>query len=68
MSTEDERLTDDDKARLTAIMGAVDDPERLAGLIYEYYRESARADRTSRSSMYLHMGILAGALLRAVRR
>lgn len=57
-------LTDDDQARLTAIM-ETSDPQQLAGLVYDYYHDADRADRTSRPQLYLHMGMLAGAIMRA---
>ncbi len=60
----DSALTDDDRARLQAIHAAVDDPDHLVGLVMEYYRDLDRADRTSRPFLYLHLGILAGALER----
>ena len=52
-------LTDDDRARLAAILDA-HDPVELANLIYGYYRDADRADRTSRSQMYLHLGCWPG--------
>ena len=56
-------LTDDDKTRLRAIFAEADG-ERLAGLIYAYYRDADRADRTDRGTLYLHLGMLAGVILR----
>lgn len=62
-----EPLTADDKKRLAAIHDATE-PEQLATQIFNYYHDADRAERTSRSQMYLHMGMLAGAVLRAARR
>jgi hypothetical protein len=62
----DDAVTDDDKERLTAIMDATN-PEELARLLFEYYHDADRGDRTSRSQMYLHMGMLTGAVMRALR-
>ena len=56
----------DDRAQLAAIMDATSEPEHLANLVFTYYRDADRADRTSRSQMYLHLGMLAGAVLRAL--
>jgi len=58
-------LTTDDKKRLTEIFEAPD-PEQMAARIFDYYHDADRADRTSRSQMYLHMGMLAGAVMRAL--
>jgi len=59
------QLTEDDKKRLTAIFETTD-PEELASLLFDYYHDRDRADRTSRSQMYLHMGMLTGAVMRAL--
>jgi hypothetical protein len=58
-------LTDDDRQRLVAIMEATT-PEALVQLVFAYYHDADRADRTSRPQMYLHMGMLAGAVMRAL--
>lgn len=58
-------LTADDKKRLLEIHETTD-PEQLAMRLFEYYDDANRADRTSRSQMYLHMGMLAGAVLRVL--
>jgi len=58
-------LTADDRARLTEIFEA-HEPEQLAARIFDYYHDPDRADRTSRSQMYLHLGMLAGAVMRVV--
>lgn len=61
----DERLTDDDKALRIAIMAATEtDVVAVDELVYEYYRDADRADRTSRSAIYLHLGILLGVVQR----
>jgi hypothetical protein len=63
-------LTIDDKKRLAEIMDATEagrgSPERVAQLVFEYYHDADRADRTSRSQIYLHIGILTGSILRVV--
>jgi len=59
-----EALTAMDRQLLAEIMDTAD-PEQLAIRVFTYYHDSDRADRTSRSQMYLHMGMLTGALLRA---
>jgi hypothetical protein len=61
----DDTLTDDDRARLTAIMQTIpDDPIQGVTLLHDYYRDADRADRTSRATMYLHLGLLSGVILR----
>jgi len=56
----------DDDARLRDILEAVGGtPAHLGALLYDYYRDKARADRTSRELLYLHLGIAIGALRRA---
>ena len=56
----------DDEARLREILEAVGSaPSHLGALLCDYYRDKARADRTSRELLYLHLGIAAGALGRA---
>ena len=55
----------DDDARLREILEAVGGaPSDLGALLYDYYRDKARADRTSRELLYLHLGIAIGALRR----
>ena len=55
----------DDDARQREILEAVGStPSHLGTLLYNYYRDKARADRTSRELLYLHLGIAAGALKR----
>jgi hypothetical protein len=58
-------LTADDKKRLLEIHETTD-PEQLAGRLFDYYHDANRADRTSRSQMYLHMGMLTGAVMRVL--
>jgi hypothetical protein len=52
----------DDDARLSEILAAVGAPSQLGALLSDYYRDKARADRTSRELLYLHLGIAIGAL------
>jgi hypothetical protein len=55
----------DDDARLREILEAVGStPSQLGALLYDYYRDKARADRSSRELLYLHLGIAIGALRR----
>ncbi len=62
--TDVDRRTDDDLMHARAIMGETD-PEVIARRVFEYYHDADRADRTPRLTMYLHIGLLAGALMRA---
>ena len=64
-ANENDLLTADDKQRLVAIMDAAT-PEQVAARVYDYYHDADRADRTSRVQMYLHLGMLAGAVMRAI--
>jgi len=61
-----EVLTADDRKRLTEIF-ETNDPEQLAARLFEYYHDADRAERTSRSQMYLHLGMLVGAVMRLVK-
>jgi hypothetical protein len=56
-------LTPDDQALLTRIHDARD-PAEFARLLFEYYDERGRADRTSREQMYLHLGMCTGMILK----
>jgi hypothetical protein len=58
-------MTDDDLERLRAIIGA-SDGKTLVQLIQDYYRDLDRAQRTSRATLYLHLGMLSGALIQAI--
>ena len=58
-------LNSDDDARLSEILAAVGTPSQLGRLLSDYYRDKARADRTSRELLYLHLGIASGALRNA---
>jgi hypothetical protein len=60
-------LNPDDDARLSEILAAVGNPSQLGALLSDYYRDKARADRTSRELLYLHLGIASGALRNATR-
>ena len=59
--------TADDHAAAQAIMAAVDDADELVQRIYAYYQDANRAERTPRHTLYLHMGLLAGAYMRATK-
>lgn len=56
------RLTAEDHEKLDAILSVADLPTTLAALVYDYYRDRDRADRTPRTLIYLHLGMLTGAL------
>ncbi len=60
-----EHVTADDQKRLTEIF-ETHDLDQFAARIFDYYHDNDRADRTSRAQMYLHLGMLAGALMRAL--
>jgi hypothetical protein len=49
-----------------AIMDAADNPERLVSLMMAFYHDRDRADRTPRETMYLHIGMLSGAIMRGL--
>jgi hypothetical protein len=57
-------LSPEDQALLTALH-EINDPQEFAGRLFEYYHDNDRADRTSRSQMYLHLGMCSGLILRA---
>jgi hypothetical protein len=52
----------DDDARQRESLEAVGSPAQLGALLYDYYRDKARADRVSRELLYLHLGVAIGAL------
>lgn len=52
----------------TEIMDRVNDPVALVDAICAYYRDADRADRTPRAMLYLHIGLLAGAIMRQRER
>ena len=60
-------LKPDDHLRLRDIEQE-HDPILLAGLIRAYHRDADRANRTPRSFLYLHLGMLAGALERLIEK
>jgi hypothetical protein len=65
LSEADAASRPDDDARLREILEAVGStPSELGALLYDYYRDKARADRSSRELLYLHLGIAIGALRR----
>lgn len=59
-------LTPDDRARLDAIDAALD-AATLVHLIHLYYGDLDRANRTPRALLYLHVGLMGGAVDRALR-
>jgi hypothetical protein len=63
MEVDPERPTPDDYAQLAAIH-ATPDARACAALIRDYWRDGARADRTSRTWAYLHLGLLCGIIER----
>lgn len=60
MTAEDQKLSD---AIAAAAEGGAD-PVFIARLMWEYYHDADRADRTPRQIMYLHLGILCGLINR----
>jgi hypothetical protein len=63
-------MTQEDHDRSTAIAEAAQagaPPQLIARQVWEYYHDADRADRTPREILYLHMGILAGLIMRADR-
>lgn len=59
-------LTEDDQKLLTQLMDA--NGKELIGLLYDYYRDADRADRTPRAYLYLHMGMLCGLVMANERK
>jgi hypothetical protein len=56
-------MTTDDKAllfKITNSAGAIE----TAKLIWEYYQDLDRSNRTPRTILYLHLGMLAGCVMR----
>jgi hypothetical protein len=62
---EDQRTPAD--LAMAAELMAIDDPETFAAALFVYYRDADRADRTPRSTLYLHLGQLAGMIARLTR-
>jgi hypothetical protein len=63
-------LTDDDRAALQAIFDSADDlrnPHAFVEQMYAYYHDMDRANRTPRSSMYLHLGMCCGLIERLLK-
>ena len=60
-------VTADDQKLLKEIMDTRE-PERLAARLFDYYHDADRAERTSRKLMYLHMGMLTGAVWKLLDR
>jgi hypothetical protein len=56
-------LSDSDKHFLQTI-DETTEPQAMAELIHLYYGDFDRANRTPRSFLYLHLGMLAGAVAR----
>lgn len=54
-----DRLTNDDRVLLKAILEPHDD-QTYARLLHAYYEDTSRADRTPRMLLYLHLGTLVG--------
>jgi len=64
--TDDDHRTDADLT-LAAALVREDDPVTLAALMHAYYRDLDRAERTPRSTLYLHLGLVCGTLDRVAR-
>jgi hypothetical protein len=56
--------SDEDAATLATVHAALGDPKAFASKLIEYYADADRADRTSRSMMYLHLGQCLGVIAR----
>jgi hypothetical protein len=56
-----------DAELLRGISEAVEDPWRLVELVHAYYSDPARAERTPRYVLYLHLGMLSGVILKHER-
>ena len=63
---EEDRRTAADTAMADAVMAAAD--EDVAAHVLAYYHDEDRAERTPRGTMYLHIGLLCGLLLRLQAR
>jgi hypothetical protein len=57
-------MTKTDAELLREIVEAVEDPARLVDLIHAYYSDAARAERTDRAVLYIHLGLLSGVIMR----
>ena len=58
-------LTAADRQLLLEIM-ETNDPAQLAARLHTYYADLDRADRTPRPQLYLHLGLLTGAVMRVL--
>ena len=61
------QMTDDDRAALVAIELELDDAARIR-LMRAYWQDGARADRTPRSFLYFHLGLVTGIADRLLSR
>lgn len=59
-------LQPDDVTKLREIL-RVESVDDLLGLIHAYYDDRARADRTPRALLYVHLGIVMGLLDKVTR-
>lgn len=66
-ASESESLTDDDKGQLRTISDT-SDPQDFVRLLRTYYWDGNRAARTPRTTMYFHLGLLSGMLLKVLDR
>src|SRR5262245_50891096 len=55
---------EDDQKSLSRIHAALGDPKAFITAMYAHYQDADRADRTSRSMLYLHIGQLSGVISR----
>lgn len=58
-------MTPEDRASLAEIL-AEKDEMRCVELICDFYRDADRAQRTPRSFIYLHLGMLSGMVMRLI--
>jgi hypothetical protein len=57
---------EDDAVLADAIIASVDSPRELVRRVTAFYRDLDRADRASRPQLYFHLGLVCGALQRAL--
>ena len=61
------KLRAQDRKLLLAIAEAPDS-KQLASRVFEYYHDTSRAYRTSHNQMFLHIGMLVGAITQLTER
>jgi hypothetical protein len=61
-----DQRTDADRTLAAEILAEADDAE-VAKRVFTYYRDAERAARTPRGTLYLHIGVLCGLVLKRAR-